>query len=358
MSKRQRTNTSCGSWQQSTLPGLWKISSSSCHPSVERDNDNNDDESNSNDNNLLASASKNAPSAAAASAASSSLLLLQNKQPQWKNISIQSNTNNNGPMLILRGAIIGMNKKSSSSSIRKSLTALPDWKENVTFNAFGRQCTMRRRICQYSVQGKFTYSYSGLKNVTAPPFPANLYEIKCQVEDMMIDYILNNINRLEGDLCLSQEFIDLIKKSTNNGMSKLHDDHQSHDDDKEANNKNKRIDIFNYCLLNHYRNGEEYMSYHSDDESSLCPYSPIASVSLGVTRSFDIRRKKLTKDNSSSGSSSNKNDKKRSRIARIPLGDGDVLLMFPPMQQHFEHSIPVEKRVIGERINLTFRRLL
>ena len=102
------------------------------------------------------------------------------------------------------------------------------------------------------------------------------------------------------------------------------------------------------------------MSYHSDDESSLCPYSPIASVSFGVTRSFDIRHKKklLTKDNSSSGSSSNKNDKKRSRIARIPLGDGDVLLMFPPMQEHYEHSIPVEKRVIGERINLTFRRLL
>ncbi|KAL7456794.1 hypothetical protein ACHAWC_008259 [Mediolabrus comicus] len=345
MSKRQRTNNSCGTRQQSTLPGLWKSSSSSCHPSVERDNDNNDDESNSNDNNLLASASKNAPSAAAA--ASSSLLLLQNKQPQWKNISIQSSTNNNGPMLILRG-VIGMKK--NSSSIRKSLTALPDWKENVTFNAFGRQCTMRRRICQYSLQGKFTYSYSGLKNVTAPPFPANLYEIKCQVEDMMIDYILNNMNRLEGDLCLSQEFIDLIKKSTNNG----------NDDEEEANNNNnKRIDIFNYCLLNHYRNGEEYMSYHSDDESSLCPYSPIASVSLGVTRSFDIRHKKLTKDSSSSsGSSSNKNDKTRSRIARIPLGDGDVLLMFPPMQQHFEHSIPVEKRVIGERINLTFRRLL
>lgn len=95
------------------------------------------------------------------------------------------------------------------------------------------------------------------------------------------------------------------------------------------------------------------MSYHSDDESSLCPYSPIASVSLGVTRSFDIRHKKLLTNDSSS----NKNDKKRSRIARILLGDGDVLLMFPPMQEHYEHSIPVEKRVIGERINLTFRRL-
>ena len=338
-SKRQRTNNSCGTRQQPTLLGLWKSSSSSRHPSsieessgkrnkIERDNDN--------DN-------KNAPSAAAA--ASSSLLLLQNKQPQWKDISLQSNTNNNGPMLLLRRAIKGMNKK-SSSSIRKSLTALPDWNDSVTFNAFGRQCTMRRRICQYSLQGKFTYSYSGLKNVMAPPFPTILYDIKCQVEDMMIDYILNNINRLERDLCLSQEFIELIKKSNNS-----HDDKETNNN----NNNNKRIDIFNYCLLNHYRNGDEYMSYHSDDESSLCPYSPIASVSLGVTRSFDIRHK-LTKDsNSSSGST---NDKKRSRIARIPLGDGDVLLMFPPMQQHYEHSIPVEKRVNGERINLTFRRLL
>ena len=230
-------------------------------------------------------------------------------------------------MMILRGGIGGKKK----TSMRKSLAALPDWNENVTFHAFGRECTMRRRICQYSLQGKFTYSYSGLKNVEAPDFPPNLYEIKCQVEDVMIEYILSNLETIEKDLSLSSEFIELVKQSA-----------------ARSKQDEQRLDIFNYCLLNHYRNGQEYMSYHSDDEASLCQYSPIASISFGVTRSFDIRQK-MTKGN--------KNET-RSRIARIPLGDGDILLMFPPMQQYYEHALPVEKRVVGERINLTFRRLV
>mmetsp|Transcript_22113 Transcript_22113/g.39441 ORF Transcript_22113/g.39441 Transcript_22113/m.39441 type:complete len:101 (+) Transcript_22113:182-484(+) len=90
---------------------------------------------------------------------------------------------------------------------------------------------------------------------------------------------------------------------------------------------------------------KEYMGYHSDDEASLDMQTPIASVSLGITRQFDIRPRKK------------QNSDKRSRVARIPLGDGDLLLMFHPMQSHFEHSVPVEKRVTGERINLTFRRV-
>jgi alkylated DNA repair dioxygenase AlkB len=87
------------------------------------------------------------------------------------------------------------------------------------------------------------------------------------------------------------------------------------------------------------------MGYHADDEATLDHTAPIASVSFGVTRSFDIRpRKKMS-------------DGKKSRLARISLGDGDLLVMLSPMQEHYEHAIPVEKRVSGERINLTFRRI-
>jgi hypothetical protein len=311
MSKRRRTNeSSCGLRQQATLLGIWKKTSSKDEKSASSFGGKSKTRERKDNNDFLQSTSRPAN-------------LLTKKQPRWENIS-----QNNAPMLILRGGIGGMRK----SSIRKSLAALPHWNENVTFNAYGRQCTMRRRICQYSLQGKFSYSYSGLKRVKAPAFPSNLYEIKCQVEDLLIEYILRNdynLETMERDLSLSNEFIELIRKSA------------------AAMNKNdfNRIDIFNYCLLNHYRNGEEYMSYHSDDESSLCPHCPIASVSLGVTRSFDVRQK-VKKGN---------NNKKQSRI---PLGDGDLLVMFPPMQHYYEHSIPVEKRVVGERINLTFRRIV
>ena len=88
------------------------------------------------------------------------------------------------------------------------------------------------------------------------------------------------------------------------------------------------------------------MGYHADDEGSLDPHTPIASVSFGVTRNFDIRARKKN------------GDAGRPRLVRIALGDGDLLLMFPPMQSHYEHSIPVEKRAAGERINLTFRRII
>ena len=148
------------------------------------------------------------------------------------------------------------------------------------------------------------------------------------MEDLLCEHVLEIIKDgsvTSKNLSISPGFIDLLK-SIKNG-----------EDGKE---------IYNYCLLNHYMNGEDSMGYHADDEASLDLQTPIGSVSLGVTRNFDIRPRKKN----SSG--------KRSRVARIALGDGDLLLMLPPMQRHYEHSIPVEKRVMGERINLTFRRII
>ena len=255
--------------------------------------------------------------------------------PRWENnISLP-----NGPMLILR-SYIGGKKSSERKSTRVALASLPDWNENVTFRIFGKECCMRRRICQYSSGGKLSYSYSGLRNIVAPDFPAVLYTIKCQVEKLVCDHILEYYTKggentkLGKNLTIPSAFIELLESMKNNGT--------------------QTNEIFNYCLLNHYRNGEEYMSYHTDDETSLDPCAPIASISLGVTRNFDIRLRKSS--NISTGSDC-KGTEKRSRQARIPLGDGDLLLMFPPMQSHYEHAVPVEKRVAGERINLTFRRI-
>lgn len=165
------------------------------------------------------------------------------------------------------------------------------------------------------------------KNVVAPEFPQVLYGIKMQVEVLICDYLLGRTKDGEATSkknhsTISPEFIEVIK-SIKHGDGEL----------------------YNYCLVNHYRSGEEYMGYHADDEATLDPEAPIASVSLGVSRNFDIRPKQKDANN------------KRARVARIALGDGDLLLMLSPMQNHFEHAIPVEKRVAGERINLTFRRI-
>lgn len=235
----------------------------------------------------------------------------------------------NGPMLLLRNTI-GGTTPSQRHTTKIALSSLPDWNDNVTFQIFGKECRMRRRICQYSSGGNISYSYSGLTNVVAPNFPEVVYQIKCQVEDLVLSYFLDDSAKYScrEKLVVSSEFLDALRLIK-----------------EERNKSGKSSEIFNYVLLNHYRNGEEYMSYHTDDESSLHPHYPIASVSLGSTRNFDIRYR--MKDD----------DGKKSRLDRFPLADGDLLLMFPPMQQCYEHGIPVEKRVVGDRINLTFRRV-
>ena len=232
-------------------------------------------------------------------------------------------------MLLLRSTI-GGTKLSQRKTAKNELLSLADWNDNVTFQIFGKECRMRRRICQYSSDGKISYSYSGLKNVNAPDFPEVVFRIKSQVEDLIMGHLLDESAKHFNNkqFIVPREFLcelQTIKESRDEG-------------------DNKR-EIFNYCLLNHYRHGEEYMGYHADDEPSLHPYYPIASVSLGSTRNFDIRHRKKNDDG------------KRPRLERIPLGDGDLLLMFSPMQEYYEHGIPVEKRVLGDRINLTFRRV-
>jgi alkylated DNA repair dioxygenase AlkB len=98
--------------------------------------------------------------------------------------------------------------------------------------------------------------------------------------------------------------------------------------------------VFNSCLLNLYHNGDEGMSWHSDDEKSLARNSTIASVSLGAEREFRFKHKRL--------------DEKVS----VWLESGSLLVMKDATQGHWLHSIPKSKKVKTPRINLTFRTML
>lgn len=98
---------------------------------------------------------------------------------------------------------------------------------------------------------------------------------------------------------------------------------------------------FNSLLLNRYRRGDDRMGWHADDERTLDPRAPIASLSLGACRSFRLRPKRpLTLDPGP---------------VTIDLDHGDLLVMDPPTQIHWLHSLPARRRVRDERINLTFR---
>lgn len=97
---------------------------------------------------------------------------------------------------------------------------------------------------------------------------------------------------------------------------------------------------FNACLLNLYHNGDEGMGWHSDDEKELNCQAPIASLSLGATRKFAFRHKA---------------DK---TTISLNLEHGSALIMYPPTQTYWSHSLLKTKRPVGPRINLTFRSVV
>ncbi len=95
----------------------------------------------------------------------------------------------------------------------------------------------------------------------------------------------------------------------------------------------------NACLMNLYRNGEEGMGWHSDDEPELGKQPIIVSLSLGAERAFDFKHK-------------DSGDKQR-----IYLETGSLLLMKGATQKHWKHALPKSKKVLDPRINLTFREI-
>jgi len=97
---------------------------------------------------------------------------------------------------------------------------------------------------------------------------------------------------------------------------------------------------FNAVLLNRYRDGADGMGWHADDEPELGRNPVIASVSLGATRRFVLRHRR-----------------RRELRLDLPLPHGSVLVMSGATQHHWRHALPKSRRPVGERINLTFRRV-
>jgi len=95
---------------------------------------------------------------------------------------------------------------------------------------------------------------------------------------------------------------------------------------------------FNSVLANCYRNGQDSMGWHSDDESELGPDPVIASLSFGGTRRFCFQHRK----------------NKAQKLALL-LQDGDLLLMAGATQANYRHALPKTVKPVAERLNFTFR---
>jgi alkylated DNA repair dioxygenase AlkB len=98
---------------------------------------------------------------------------------------------------------------------------------------------------------------------------------------------------------------------------------------------------FNSVLANRYRDGRDAMGWHRDDEPELGPQPVIASISLGATRRFRLKA-----------------DDAAVPPLSLELPHGSLLVMRGQTQSRFRHALPRTARPVGERINLTFRRIV
>lgn len=97
--------------------------------------------------------------------------------------------------------------------------------------------------------------------------------------------------------------------------------------------------VFNSVLLNLYRDGNDKMGWHADNEPELGPEPVIASLSLGVTRRFRFRHR-TSKE-----------------IVECELPSGSLVVMSGLSQQCWVHEVPRQKKISAPRINLTFRNI-
>ena len=99
---------------------------------------------------------------------------------------------------------------------------------------------------------------------------------------------------------------------------------------------------FNSVLANWYRDGADSMGWHTDDDYPHGGQPMVASVSFGAERRFRFRPREPQQ-------------RKVLGSFGVMLTDGSVLTFEGPARVQWQHALPRTRKVIGSRVNLTFR---
>lgn len=93
---------------------------------------------------------------------------------------------------------------------------------------------------------------------------------------------------------------------------------------------------YNCALVNKYVDNNDYIGFHKDNEKELLNKN-IVSLTFGQERRFIIK---------------NAEEKHE-----IKIKDGDLVVMTKNCNRNYYHGIPKEKKALGTRYNMTFRRV-
>ena len=96
---------------------------------------------------------------------------------------------------------------------------------------------------------------------------------------------------------------------------------------------------FNSVLVNYYRDGNDGVSWHADDEPELGAQPVIASLSFGAFFFLSFKHKQSK------------------QVVSLMLKPGSLLEMKGVTQKYWLHRLPPTKKIFDARINLTFRTI-
>jgi len=108
---------------------------------------------------------------------------------------------------------------------------------------------------------------------------------------------------------------------------------------------------FMYCLVNLYRDGNDHIAFHSDNEVR----GTVASLSVGVARKFVLQHySAFGLDKTKAGGPLSTPEQTKYEFS---LSNGSMIAMLDGTQLYWKHKVPEEKAIKDKRINLTFRTL-
>ena len=189
-----------------------------------------------------------------------------------------------GPRELLNGASsavlhAGFMDPNDAQFAFKAVDSETTWEQQSIFN-FGRKVAQPRLVAWFA-DTEGTYRYSGL-TLKANPFTPTLLGIKEKIEDIT---------------------------------------HAK----------------FNSALANLYRNGDDKVGWHSDNEPEFGIDPVIASLSLGAMRRFDFRRTETTINR--------KGEREETKVTKKEnLASGDLVVMSGASQREWTHRIPPQKK--------------
>eukprot|EP01102_Stenamoeba_stenopodia_P011493 TRINITY_DN3539_c0_g1_i3.p1 TRINITY_DN3539_c0_g1~~TRINITY_DN3539_c0_g1_i3.p1 ORF type:complete len:137 (-),score=13.59 TRINITY_DN3539_c0_g1_i3:145-555(-) len=128
--------------------------------------------------------------------------------------------------------------------------------------------------------------------------------------------------------------------------------------------------------MNWYADGEHHVGWHSDSEDDLVDGAAIASLSLGETRTFQLRHRsdsemgKTQQELCAKAKQGVELTAEEQKICKAKVGTnpelnmqievhhGDLVIMRGQLQKHWRHRVPqVFDRPLGPRICFTFRQV-